>query len=229
MLSSEGRTYPVATEYLAKPAGDAPVWDLAVRELQRLVREHPQGDALDFHARRAMKSRAPCRRRAMRSVRSSSCFPCTANCRRQDQDAAVAQYDRRKVVVATNVAETSLTIDGVRLVIDSGLARIPRFDPYRGINTLLIEKISRASADQRAGRAGRTAPGHCLRLWTAHEQNARARPRTSRSETARSRRGDPHAQGERRRRRENIPLARGARCARAGARGDTARRLGRYR
>src|SRR5581483_10085122 len=74
---------------------------------------------------------------------------------------------------ATNVAETSLTIDGVRLVIDSGLARVPRYDPYRGINTLLIEKISRASADQRAGRAGRTAPGHCVRLWTLHEHSAR--------------------------------------------------------
>ena len=90
-----------------------------------------------------------------------------------DQDAAVARYDRRKIVVATNVAETSLTIDGVRLVVDSGLARIPRYDPYRGINTLLVEKISRAAADQRAGRAGRTAPGRCVRLWTAHEQNAR--------------------------------------------------------
>jgi HrpA-like RNA helicase len=88
-----------------------------------------------------------------------------------DQDAAVAQYDRRKVVVSTNVAETSLTIDGVRIVIDSGLARIPRYDPYRGINTLLVEKISRASADQRAGRAGRTAPGVCLRLWTRPSTN----------------------------------------------------------
>ena len=85
----------------------------------------------------------------------------------------MARYDRRKIVVATNVAETSLTIDGVRLVLDSGLARILRYDPYRGINTLLVEKISRAAADQRAGRAGRTAPGHCLRLWTAHEQSAR--------------------------------------------------------
>jgi ATP-dependent helicase HrpB len=77
------------------------------------------------------------------------------------------------VVVATNVAETSLTIDGIRLVIDSGLARKARFDPYRGINTLLIEKISRASAEQRAGRAGRTAPGRCLRLWTERDHNAR--------------------------------------------------------
>jgi len=66
-------------------------------------------------------------------------------------------------VLATNVAETSITIDGVRLVIDSGLARIARFDPHRGINTLLVEKISAASADQRAGRAGRTAPGVCVR------------------------------------------------------------------
>ncbi len=62
---------------------------------------------------------------------------------------------------------------GVRLVIDSGLARIPRYDPHRGINTLLVEKISRAAADQRSGRGGRTAPGHCLRLWTAHEQSTR--------------------------------------------------------
>ena len=101
-------------------------------------------------------------------------FPLHGELPPRDQDAAVAKYDRRKVVVATNVAETSLTIDGVRLVIDSGLARMPRYDPYRGINTLLIEKISRASADQRAGRAGRTAPGHCLRLWTAHEHSERA-------------------------------------------------------
>ena len=80
----------------------------------------------------------------------------------------------RKAIVATNVAETSLTIDGVRVVIDSGVARMARFDARRGINTLLVEKISRASADQRAGRAGRTAPGHCLRLWTEREHIERA-------------------------------------------------------
>jgi len=86
----------------------------------------------------------------------------------------VARYDRPKVVVSTNVAETSLTIDGIRLVIDSGLARIPRYDAYRGINTLGVDKISRAAADQRAGRAGRTAPGDCVRLWT--EQDHARRP-----------------------------------------------------
>ena len=91
----------------------------------------------------------------------------------RDQDAAVARYDQPKVVVATNVAETSITIDGVRVVIDSGLARIPRYDSNRGINTLLIEKISKSSAAQRAGRAGRTAPGKCIRLWSQHEHDER--------------------------------------------------------
>ena len=173
LLSSEGRTYPVAMEYLSKPAGDAPVWDLAVRELKRLMREQPQGDALIFMPGGFEIARAV---QAGRDALGSDfvIFPLHGELPPKDQDAAVAKYDRRKVVVATNVAETSLTIDGVRLVIDSGLARIPRYDPYRGINTLLIEKISRASAEQRAGRAGRTAPGHCLRLWTAHEHNARA-------------------------------------------------------
>ncbi len=173
VLSSEGRTYPVTSEYLAQPAGAAPVWDLAVRELKRLAREHPQGDALIFMPGAYEIARTV---QAARDALGQQfvVFPLHGELSPKDQDAAVAKYDRRKVVVATNVAETSLTIDGVRLVIDSGLARIPRFDPYRGINTLLIEKISRAAADQRAGRAGRTAPGHCLRLWTAHEQNERA-------------------------------------------------------
>jgi len=69
-------------------------------------------------------------------------------------------------VVATNVAETSVTIDGIRHVVDSGQARVARYDAERGISTLSIEPISRASADQRKGRAGRTAPGTCYRLWT---------------------------------------------------------------
>src|SRR5207247_2141746 len=76
----------------------------------------------------------------------------------------------RKVVVATNVAETSVTIDGIRHVVDSGLARIARYDAERGINTLFVEEISRASAEQRKGRAGRTAPGTCYRLWTESGQ-----------------------------------------------------------
>ena len=173
VLSSQGRTYPVAIEYLAKSADHAPVWELAVKELQRLVRQHPQGDALIFMPGAYEINRTV---QAARDTLGAQfvVFPLHGELTSGDQDAAVARYDRRKVVVATNVAETSLTIDGVRLVLDSGLARIPRHDPYRGINTLLVEKISRAAADQRAGRAGHTAPGHCLRLWTAHEHDARS-------------------------------------------------------
>jgi ATP-dependent helicase HrpB len=173
VLSSEGRTHPVTIEYLSRPAGNAPVWELAVKELQRLLREHSQGDALIFMPGAYEITRtvqAACDRLGPEFV----VFPLHGELAPRDQDAAVARHERRKIVVATNVAETSLTIDGVRLVLDSGLARIPRYDPHRGINTLLVEKISRAAADQRAGRAGRTAPGHCLRLWTAHEHGARS-------------------------------------------------------
>ncbi len=82
-----------------------------------------------------------------------------------DQDAVLVPSRQRKVILATNVAETSLTIDGVRVVIDSGWARVQRIDPAVGLNMLVLEPISKASADQRAGRAGRTAPGVCYRLW----------------------------------------------------------------
>jgi ATP-dependent helicase HrpB len=87
----------------------------------------------------------------------------------EEQDRALRPSDRRKIILATNIAETSLTIDGVRVVIDTGLARIARFDPHRGLDRLEIQRISRASANQRAGRAGRTAPGKCIRLWPANE------------------------------------------------------------
>lgn len=172
VLSSEGRTFPVNIEHIAKPVGDMPVWDIAAEELARLVRQHSEGDALIFMPGAYEISRTV---QAVRDTLGSKfiVLPLHGELPANDQDAAVARYDLRKVVVATNVAETSLTIDGVRIVVDSGLARIPRFDPHRGINTLLVEKISRASAEQRAGRAGRTAPGYCLRLWTQREHEAR--------------------------------------------------------
>ncbi|MFJ9992918.1 ATP-dependent helicase HrpB [Pseudomonas putida] len=94
----------------------------------------------------------------------------------ESQRAAInpAPAGRRKIVLATNIAETSLTIDGVRVVIDAGLARVPRFDPGSGMTRLDTQRISRASATQRAGRAGRLEPGVCYRLWseTQHEQLA---------------------------------------------------------
>ncbi|MFO0942613.1 MAG: helicase-related protein [Pirellulales bacterium] len=91
-----------------------------------------------------------------------------------DQDQVLQPSAKRRVILATNVAETSLTIDGVRIVIDSGWARVKRFDPATGLDELRLEPISQASANQRAGRAGRTAPGVCYRLWD--EITGRSRP-----------------------------------------------------
>lgn len=175
VLSSSGRAFPVEIEYLPKPVGGDgyPIWDLAADELER-VAPRTEGDVLIFMPGKYEISRTISAVRASRVSDRFVVLPLHGELPPSEQDAALAQYEKRRAIVATNVAETSLTIDGVRVVIDSGLARIARFDPRRGINTLLVEKISRASAEQRAGRAGRTAPGHCLRLWTEREHLDRA-------------------------------------------------------
>lgn len=89
-----------------------------------------------------------------------------------EQQKVLQPSRHRKIILATNVAETSLTIEGVTAVVDAGMARVNRFHAQLGLNRLEMERISRASADQRAGRAGRTAPGRCLRLWTERDQQA---------------------------------------------------------
>src|SRR5208282_4644408 len=176
VLSSEGRMFPVEIEYLPHRLGPnaPPVWELAADAFADHVRAGERGDVLvfmpgGFEINQTLE--------AIRHAPESKGYillPLHGELQPRDQDAAVARYDQPKVVVATNVAETSITIDGVRLVIDSGLARIARYDSNRGINTLLIEKISQANADQRTGRAGRTAPGTCLRLWSRSEHDERA-------------------------------------------------------
>jgi len=180
VLRSEGRMFPVRMEYLPKPVDPAKtaVWELAADVAERLLRDEPEGDVLVFmpgayeinKTIQALKARP----------RASHCalLPLHGELSSHDQDAAVAPAGRRKIIVSTNVAETSLTIAGVRLVVDSGQARVARFDPYRGIDTLWIERISRASADQRAGRAGRTAPGVCARLWSEREHGGLANAET---------------------------------------------------
>ena len=175
LLTSSGRQHPVAIEYLQKPvrSDDYPIWDLAADELDQLART-TDGDVLIFMPGKYEIMRTLSAVRASRVSSQFVALPLYGELPPAEQDAALARYDKRKAIIATNVAETSLTIEGVRVVIDGGLARIARFDPRRGINTLLVEKISRASADQRAGRAGRTAPGRCLRLWTEREHLERA-------------------------------------------------------
>jgi ATP-dependent helicase HrpB len=175
VLRSEGRVHPVEIDYLPwkSERHPPPPWELAAEAFAQHVRGGGQGDVLVFMPGGYEIGQTIEAIRHCPESRGFALLPLHGELPPRDQDAAVARYEQPKVVVSTNVAETSLTIDGIRLVIDSGLARIPRYDPNRGINTLLIEKISRASADQRTGRAGRTAPGRCIRLWPLAEHEIR--------------------------------------------------------
>lgn len=181
VLGVEGRLFPIDIEYAggaaSRPGGEsAPVWEMAAAQFRKAFHAIPEGDFLVFMpgAHEIWKTIETIN--ATTEGRDCLVLPLHGELPAADQDRAVAPAPPgvRKVVVSTNVAETSLTIDGVRVVIDSGLARVARWDPHRGINTLLIENISQASAEQRAGRAGRTAPGLCVRLWGRGEHESRA-------------------------------------------------------
>jgi ATP-dependent helicase HrpB len=175
-LSSAGRTYPVEIEHLRHEPRDDPPWELAAEAVAENL-DRTEGDILVF-----MPGAYEIQRTISEITQHvpSDCvlLPLHGELPASEQDKAVARTAKRKIIVSTNVAETSLTIDGVTMVVDSGLARVARYDPHRGINTLLIEKISRASAEQRSGRAGRTAPGLCLRLWTQRDHLLRATTET---------------------------------------------------
>jgi ATP-dependent helicase HrpB len=175
VLTSQGRSFPVVIEYQPKAVNfdQEPVWEVAARECAR-VANRTTGDFLVFMPGSYEINRTLQALQVQRDLRDFVIFPLHGELPPEQQDRAVSRYEQRKIIVSTNVAETSLTIDGVTVVIDCGLARVARFDPNRGINTLLIEKVSQASADQRAGRAGRTAPGVCVRLWTEREHAQRA-------------------------------------------------------
>jgi ATP-dependent helicase HrpB len=175
VVCSEGRAHPVHIQYAARPnyTDTRPVWEQAAEAFSSYVSSGAGGDVLVFMPGSFEIAQTLDAIRHTHEAKGFILLPLHGELSPQDQDAAVARYAQRKVVVSTNVAETSLTIDGVRLVIDSGLARIPRYDPYRGINTLLVEKISQSAAEQRAGRAGRTAPGECMRLWSREEHGQR--------------------------------------------------------
>ena len=173
-LISDGRTYPVAVEYSPTPrTSSQPIWDRAAEQVARLLREESTGDILVFMpgAYEIMKTINAVK--FLKEAGGVQVLPLHGELSASDQDNAVQESNQRKVIVATNVAETSLTIPGVRMVVDAGLARIARYDPIRGIDTLLIEPIAQASAEQRAGRAGRTGPGRCIRLWSHTDHQSR--------------------------------------------------------
>lgn len=171
VLESAGRVFPVEIEHLAHEPRDEPVWELAADAVARHF-EKSEGDVLVFMPG-AYEINRTIREISAHLGHRAAVLPLHGELPASEQDRAVNRTSGRKVIVSTNVAETSLTIDGITLVVDSGLARIARYDPHRGINTLFIEKISHASADQRAGRAGRTAPGRCVRLWTRRDHERR--------------------------------------------------------
>jgi len=175
VVESQGRAFPVEIQFTGSPSyvDKRPVWEQAAEAFSQFVNSGATGDVLVFMPGSFEISQTIQAIQHCDEAKGFILLPLHGELSPRDQDAAVARYDKRKVVVATNVAETSLTIDGVLCVIDSGQARIPRYGAQRGINTLLVDKISRASADQRAGRAGRTAPGVCLRLWSAEEHGHR--------------------------------------------------------
>ena len=165
ILVSEGRTFPVEMQWL--DYGDSrPVHELAADKVERIVEAGWEGDILVFMPGKGEIQAALGALAAARLGERVSLIPLHGELGPDDQDRAFQPSPLRKIVVSTNVAETSVTIDGIRHVVDGGLARMARYDAERGIQTLMVEEISRASADQRAGRAGRTAPGTCWRLWT---------------------------------------------------------------
>jgi ATP-dependent helicase HrpB len=186
ILISEGQSFPVEVGYLSMP-DQRPITVQAAEAVERILQEEDPGDILVFMPGRGEIQGTLDALRGLRTRERVAYIPLHGELEPQEQDRAFAPNSLRKVIVATNVAETSITIDGIRHVVDSGIARVARYDAERGIGTLLLEPISRASADQRKGRAGRTATGTCHRLWTVishKDRDERNTPEIQRSDLA---------------------------------------------
>ncbi len=171
-ITSAGRMFPVALEYLGGGA-EAELPSAVLRALVKLVEEGLDGDVLVFlpGAREIQRTAEACAGYAAHA--GIRVLPLHGELPPDQQDMAVRPCPQRKLILSTNVAETSVTIDGVAAVIDGGLARVAAHDPWTGIPTLQLARISRASAAQRAGRAGRTRPGRCLRLYSQSDHDRR--------------------------------------------------------
>lgn len=163
-----GRLFPVEIEYQPTRRTD-PVWDQAA-EAVRMASGRDGGHTLVFLP--GMREILRTRERIEGHVGDAWIGVLHSSVPADEQDRVLRPSDRRKVILSTNIAETSLTIDGVTTVIDSGWERIPVCDARLGIERLETRRISKAGARQRAGRAGRTAPGTCCRLWTRAEEEA---------------------------------------------------------
>ncbi|MGX8010477.1 ATP-dependent helicase HrpB [Mesorhizobium sp. ORM8.1] len=171
VIESEGRAFPVDIRYDERPAGVA-IEDAMAKAIRSALATEP-GSVLAFlPGQREIERTAE---RLLGAVGADTdIVPLYGQLDNRAQDQAIkpAPAGRRKVVLATSIAETSITIDGVRVIIDSGLSRLPRYEPASGLTRLETVRVSKASADQRAGRAGRTQPGVAVRLWRAEQTAA---------------------------------------------------------
>ena len=172
VVRSEGRRFPVRVEHLGRE-DDRTLAAQVESAVRRLLAEGLDGDVLVFlpGAAEIRRAQGECERAA--HEHGLLVVPLHGELPAAQQDAAVRPADRRKIILATNVAETSVTIEGVAAVVDSGLARVASHSPWSGLPTLSVARVSQASAAQRAGRAGRTRPGRCIRLYTAQDFAAR--------------------------------------------------------
>jgi ATP-dependent helicase HrpB len=168
-LESRGRLHPVDILYIESPNPDRHIAGQIAAGVRRVLAATP-GDVLVFLPGVGEIQRSAEALAGLAAERDLAVLPLYGDLPAEQQDAVLRPLERRKVVLATNVAESSITLDGVTAVVDSGLVRRLRFDPATGLDRLELGRVSRASADQRAGRAGRQAPGICLRLWPAWEQ-----------------------------------------------------------
>jgi ATP-dependent helicase HrpB len=171
-VTSEGRAFAVDTRYVARDPGK-PIETQVADTITRALRADA-GSILVFLPGAAEIRRCETQLRERISDAAIDIVPLFGALEADVQDRAIAPAPegRRKVVLATSIAETSLTIEGVRIVVDSGLARVPRYEPDVGLTRLETMRVSRAAADQRRGRAGRTAPGICYRLWEEAQTGA---------------------------------------------------------
>ncbi|HEX8136067.1 MAG TPA: ATP-dependent helicase HrpB [Pyrinomonadaceae bacterium] len=176
-LRSEGKLFDVSVEHLSRP-DERPLEIQVEAAVRKLLTEGLDGDVLVFlpGAAEIRRAQAACAELAQRA--DLLVVPLHGELPAAAQDRAVRPAERRKLILSTNVAETSITIEGVVAVIDSGLARVAGHSPWSGLPTLGVARISKASAAQRAGRAGRTRAGRCLRLYTAQDFAARAQYET---------------------------------------------------
>jgi ATP-dependent helicase HrpB len=169
IVKSDGSHFPVETRFLPRRTEER-IESVVARTVAEAL-ESTEGDILVFLPGVGEIRRVEARIAEMKWGRDVRVAPLYGNLSQEEQDLAIApsQPGVRKIVLSTSIAETSLTVEGVKVVIDSGLMRVPRFSPRTGMTRLETVAVTRSSADQRRGRAGRLGPGVCYRLWTEFE------------------------------------------------------------